>query len=178
MTRRIVLVLGGTRSGKSRFGLERAATLAGDGPVYFVGTAWRGDPELERRIADHARHRPAGWRTIEASEDLAADVAAIQPDASVLIDGLTLWLSRLASRQRLDPAIFLDGPLAALLAVIKGRSAPVVVVSDEISLGLVPLDPDTRAFRDVLGLTHQAVAALADEVVFMVAGLPLVLKQP
>ena len=176
MSRRVVLVLGGTRSGKSRFALTRAADLAAGRAVTFVATAWRGDPELEARIAWHVAARPTDWPTIEAGPDLAAAVQAAPPDGVVLIDGLTLWLSGLVGDRALDPDAILTGPLADLRAVVASRSGSTVLVSDEIGLGIVPLDPGTRAFRDVLGLSHQALAELADEVVFLVAGLPIVLK--
>jgi adenosylcobinamide kinase/adenosylcobinamide-phosphate guanylyltransferase len=176
VSRRLVVVLGGTRSGKSRFGLARAAELARDRPVAFVATARPGDPELDARIAGHQRARPAAWPTLDAGPDLAATIAMVDPDQVVLVDGLTLWLSDLVGDAPADVDAVLDGPVAALLTAIEQRAGPVVIVSDELGLGMVPLDPGARAFRDLLGITHQRLAAAADEVHFMVAGLPTTLR--
>jgi adenosylcobinamide kinase / adenosylcobinamide-phosphate guanylyltransferase len=173
---RLVLVLGGTRSGKSRFGLRRATELASGSPVTFVATALAGDPELDDRIARHRRERPAGWRTIEASTELANDIAGLADDSTVLVDGLTLWLSNVAGHALADVDAILDGPFARALVAIDARRGPVVIVSDEIGLGMVPMDPVARAFRDLQGIAHQRIAAAADEVHFMVAGLPLTLR--
>ena len=91
----LIFVVGGTRSGKSRFGLAATRRLAGDGRAWFLGTAWPGDPELDDRIARHRRERPASWPTIEVGRDLVAALAQTEPSEPVLIDGLTLWLSTL-----------------------------------------------------------------------------------
>jgi adenosylcobinamide kinase/adenosylcobinamide-phosphate guanylyltransferase len=173
----MVLVLGGTRSGKSRFGLERAAHLARGGPVTYLATAIPGDPELDARIAGHRRSRPAGWPTVEVRQDLASTIRACDPTHTLLLDGLTLWLSTVTNHgEAFDIDVVLDGPVADAIAAIGGRGAPVVVVSDEIGLGMVPMHAGGRAFRDLLGITHQRLAAVADEVHLMVAGLPLTLK--
>jgi adenosylcobinamide kinase / adenosylcobinamide-phosphate guanylyltransferase len=173
----LVLVLGGTRSGKSRFALRRAAELVPDRPWAYLATALRGDPELDDRIARHRRERPAGWTTIEVGTDLpgAIDAAGDRP---ILLDGLTLWLSAVAGDglDAIDP--ILDGPVAAALDAVGRHPCAAIVVSDEIGLGLVPMEPLSRAFRDLLGIAHQRFAAAADEVVLTVAGLPLRLKEP
>ena len=173
----LVLVLGGTRSGKSTFGLELATKLAGGRSVAYLATAWSGDgdPELDDRIARHRRERPAGWPTIEVGSDLPGAIAAAGA-APILLDGLTLWLSTLAADGLGDIDAVLDGSVAAGLAAIASHPAPVVVVSDEIGLGMVPMDPAARAFRDLQGIAHQRLAAVADQVHLMVAGLPLTLK--
>jgi adenosylcobinamide kinase / adenosylcobinamide-phosphate guanylyltransferase len=176
VSRRLVLVLGGTRSGKSRYGLGRAAELSNGDPVTFVGTARSGDPELDARIAGHRRARPEAWPTVQADRDLAATIGALAPESVVLVDGLTLWLSDLVGDEPAAVDDVLDGPVADLLAAIEARPGPVVVVSDELGLGMVPLDAGARAFRDLLGITHQRLAAAADEVHFMVAGLPTTLR--
>jgi adenosylcobinamide kinase/adenosylcobinamide-phosphate guanylyltransferase len=173
----LILALGGTRSGKSRFGLAATRRLAGEGRAWFLATAWPGDPELDDRIARHRRERPGSWPTIEVGGDLAAAIVATDPTEPVLIDGLTLWLSTFIGEEVLDIDPVLDGPVAAALAAIQARPGPVVVVSDEVGLGIVPMHPGARAYRDLVGIVHQRVAAMADEAYLLVAGLPVTLKQ-
>lgn len=173
-----VLVLGGTRSGKSRYGLATTRRLAAAGRAWFLATAWPGDPDLDRRIERHRAERPDTWPTIDVGTDLAAAIAQTAPSEPILIEGLTLWLSAIAADGATDPGPVLDGPLAAALETIARRGGPVVVVSDELGLGMVPMDAGARAFRDLVGLAHQQIAAVADEVVFVIAGLPLTLKTP
>jgi adenosylcobinamide kinase/adenosylcobinamide-phosphate guanylyltransferase len=179
MARPLVLVLGGTRSGKSTFGLGRIREIAAGRPVAYLATARAGDPELDDRIARHRRERPAGWPTIEVGSDLPAAVAAAR-DRPILIDGLTLWLSTLVGEgsDAGDLDGLLDGPVARGLEAIAAHPAPVVVVSDEIGLGMVPMDPVARRFRDLQGIVHQRLAAAADEAYLTVAGLPVTLKPP
>src|SRR5215213_7939943 len=124
----LVLALGGARSGKSRFGLARARSLAGDGPVWFLATAWGGDPELEDRISRHRAERPSEWPTIEVGTDLAAAIASTTPSEPVLVDGLTLWLSAILGDDPPTLDLLLDGPVAAALDAMEGRPGPVVVV--------------------------------------------------
>jgi adenosylcobinamide kinase/adenosylcobinamide-phosphate guanylyltransferase len=172
MSRPLVVVLGGTRSGKSRFGRDRALALAGGGAVTYVGTALPGDVELDERIGLHRRDRPVGWTTVEPGPDVPAAIAAIAADTTILLDGLTLWVSQLLERPG-DAAAVLDGPLAELRSALRGHAGPAIVVSDEVGLGLVPLDPLGRAFRDVLGIAHQQLVADSDEAWFLVAGRPI-----
>jgi adenosylcobinamide kinase/adenosylcobinamide-phosphate guanylyltransferase len=176
MANPLVLLLGGTRSGKSHAGLELTRDFAGAGRAWFLATARRGDPELERRIERHQRSRPASWPTIDVGPDLAAAVAGADGAEPILVEGLTLWLSALVGDDLVDPDPILDGPLAAALEAIRRHAGPVIVVSDEIGMGSVPMHPGARAFRDLVGLVHQRVAAEADEVRLVVAGLPLTLK--
>ena len=172
----LILALGGTRSGKSRFGLAATRRLAGDGRAWFLGTAWPGDPELDDRIARHQRERPASWPTIEVGADLAAALLRTEPSEPVLIDGLTLWLSTLLGDGVPDIDPILDGPVAAGFAAIQARPGAVVVVSDEVGLGIVPMHAGARAYRDLVGIAHQRLAAIADEAYLLVAGLPVTLK--
>jgi adenosylcobinamide kinase/adenosylcobinamide-phosphate guanylyltransferase len=176
VSRPLVVVLGGTRSGKSRFGRDRAAALAGDGPVAYLATAVPGDPELDERIALHRRDRPAGWTTIEVGSDLAGAIASVDAGATILLDGLTLWVSLVVGDVRPDVMALADGPIEAVRAAIAAHAGPVVVVSDEIGSGLVPLDPLSRAFVDLLGIAHQRLVADADEAWLMVAGRALRLE--
>jgi adenosylcobinamide kinase/adenosylcobinamide-phosphate guanylyltransferase len=178
MAKPLILAIGGTRSGKSRFGLAAARDLAGTGRAWFLATAWPGDPEMDDRIARHRRERPADWPTIEVGADLAAAIEATEPAEPVLIDGLTLWLSAILGDDpaALDP--LLDGPVAAALEAIKRRPGAVIVVSDDVGGGIVPMHAGARAYRDLVGMVHQRIAAEADEVDLLVAGLALRLKGP
>jgi len=178
MAEPLILVLGGTRSGKSTFGLAAAARLAGkNGRVWFLATAWPGDPELDDRIARHRAARPATWPTIDVGPDLTAALARTDPAEVVLIDGFTLWLSTVLGDDVPDIDTILDGPFAIALAAIAARPGPVIVVSDEIGSGIVPMHAGARSYRDLVGIAHQRLAARADEVHLLVAGLPLTLKR-
>jgi adenosylcobinamide kinase/adenosylcobinamide-phosphate guanylyltransferase len=175
---RLVVILGGTRSGKSRFGRDRATALAAGGPVVYLGTVVAGDAELDDRVRRHRLDRPANWETIEVGADLTGAIRSIAPGTTILLDGLTLWMSLVFGE---DPGPIddtLDGPFADALTAIDAHAGPVVVVSDEIGLGLVPLEPLSRAFRDLLGIAHQRLVARSDEAWFMVAGRPIALIEP
>jgi adenosylcobinamide kinase/adenosylcobinamide-phosphate guanylyltransferase len=169
----LILALGGTRSGKSRFGLATTRRLAGDGRAWFLGTARAGDAELDDRIRRHRLERPLDWPTVDVGEDLAAAIASTEPSEPILLDGFTLWLSTVLGDDAPDIDPLLDGPVAAAYAAIATRPGPVVVVSDEVGLGIVPMHPNARAYRDLVGIAHQRLAAMADEVVLFVAGLPV-----
>lgn len=166
-----LLVLGGARSGKSRYGVEAARKLGGE-RVSFLATARLGDPELNARIAAHRRERPGAWHTIEVDLDLADAIAAVPPDHCVLVDSLTLWVAALLNA---DDALA-DRWAAAATSLAAHRSS-VVLVSDEVGLGVVPASPLGRRFRDELGWLNQQVAAVADEVVLLIAGLPVPLRR-
>jgi adenosylcobinamide kinase / adenosylcobinamide-phosphate guanylyltransferase len=171
----LVVVLGGTRSGKSRFGRDRAAALASGGQVAYVATAIPGDPELDDRIRRHRDDRPADWQTIEAGHDLPAAIRGVPPGTTILLDGFTLWASLALADDASRVDAVLDGAFADVLAAIAEHDGPVVVVSDEIGLGMVPMDPLGRAFRDLLGIAHQRLVARSDEAWLMVAGRAMAL---
>jgi adenosylcobinamide kinase/adenosylcobinamide-phosphate guanylyltransferase len=169
---RRVLVLGGARSGKSAFA-EQLATTCGP-PVLYVATARASDAEMAERIAHHRARRPHAWLTLEAPVDLAASIAA-QPNAlrgTVLVEDLTLLLSNHMEQDTTSAAARTAAEVEALLAL----QANVVLVSNEVGMSLVPMDPLGRAFRDALGRVNQAAAAACAEVYFVVAGLPLQMK--
>ena len=177
----LLLVLGGTRSGKSTYGVSRISAMAGDSPVAYLATvagSQGDDPELDDRIRRHRAARPASWDTIEVDVDLPSAVRSVESDRPILLDGLTLWLSALIDTPILDVDRLLDGPVAGGRAALAVPQGPVVVVSDEIGLGMVPMEPISRSFRDLQGIVHQRLATEADEVVLTVAGLPLTLKAP
>jgi adenosyl cobinamide kinase/adenosyl cobinamide phosphate guanylyltransferase len=163
---RLTLVLGGARSGKSRHA-ERL--LQGAPPPWlYLATAQPLDEEMRARIATHQARRGPGWETAEAPIDLAPALARAQP---VLLDCLTLWLTNLLLGGH-DIAAATDALDAALVA----RGAPAVLVANEVGLGIVPDNALARQFRDAAGQLHQRIAARADRVVLMVAGLPLLVK--
>jgi adenosylcobinamide kinase/adenosylcobinamide-phosphate guanylyltransferase len=169
-----LFILGGTRSGKSTRAVERAKAVAG-ADVTFIATAQRGDPDLDTRIAAHRAHRPTGWRTVEVGLDLPAALAAApgvgREGAVILIDCITLWVSALVVAGRpVRPA------WAELASSVAGVRARVIAVSDEVGHGVVPAYALGRTFRDELGWLNQQAAAAADEVEFMIAGIPLTLK--
>ena len=167
-----LLVLGGARSGKSRYAQSRAEALPGR--RLFVATAQPFDDEMATRIARHRDDRGPDWQTVEAPLDLPqalADHAAA--DAVILVDCLTLWTSNLMLAERDIPAA-----TAALIAVIAQADCPVILVSNEVGLGVVPDNALARRFRDAVGRVPQRLAAEVREVVFMVAGLPMTVKGP
>ena len=167
-----VFILGGTRSGKSSEAVRRARAFGGDA-VTFVATARRdaNDPELAERITSHRAHRPAAWVVAEIDHDLAAAVRDADAVHTLLVDSLTLWTSTLLERAHPVEERWREAE-----AALARRRHPIVIVSDELGLGMVPLDPVSRRFRDDLGRLHQAVAAWSTEAWLMVAGLPLRLK--
>lgn len=166
-----LLVIGGARSGKSRYAQERAEAT-GLSPM-FIATAQAYDDEMRERIARHQADRGPEWQTVEAPLDLAQTIKAHgAPDRVVLVDCLTLWVSNLMLAGRDIAAA--TGDLAEVLGGAKG---PVILVANEVGLGIVPDNALARRFRDAAGIVNQKVAALADEVQFLAAGLPLTLKQ-
>ena len=170
MTLTTLLVLGGARSGKSRY--AEARILASPGEPVYIATAQAFDDEMVDRIARHRDDRGAGWRTIEAPLDLPEAIAAESGrGAAVLVDCLTLWTSNL-----LLADADADRATDRLLAAIAAHAGPLVLVSNEVGLGIVPDNALSRRFRDAAGRMHQAVAAMVDEVQFVAAGLPLKLK--
>jgi adenosylcobinamide kinase/adenosylcobinamide-phosphate guanylyltransferase len=167
---RLTLVLGGARSGKSRHAEE--LVMRADPPWTYLATAEALDQEMRARIDRHRERRGAPWQTVEAPLDLAGALARLASGTqAVLIDCLTLWLSNvlLAERDIADESERLIGALGE-------ARCPVVAVSNEVGLGIVPETPLGRAFRDVQGVLNQRVAAAADRVILMTAGIPLTLK--
>jgi adenosylcobinamide kinase / adenosylcobinamide-phosphate guanylyltransferase len=164
------LVLGGARSGKSRFAEHLIA--AAPGPWVYLATAEARDAEMAERIRRHRGRRGEGWRTVEEPLDLAAGLhCAAREGRAILVDCLTLWVSNLMAAGR-DVA----EETGRLVAALPQLSAPIVFVSNEVGLGIVPDNSLARAFRDEAGRVNQAVAAAADRVYFIAAGLPLLMK--
>ena len=168
----LTLVLGGTRSGKSRYAESLIAALPPPWapPWAYVATAEAGDDEMAARIKAHRSRRGLSWRTIEAPRDLQAALAAGEK-MPVLVDCLTLWLSNL-----LLADADIDGEIERLEKSLAAAAAPVVLVTNEVGFGIVPDHPLGRRFRDLQGILNQRIAARADCVILMVAGLPLAMK--
>jgi adenosylcobinamide kinase / adenosylcobinamide-phosphate guanylyltransferase len=165
------LVLGGARSGKSAF----AERLIGDSGLarIYLATATAGDDEMKARIADHRARRGEGWTTVEEPLALVDALTRVATRGqAVLVDCLTLWLSNLMFAQR-DP----DVEARRLTRFLEVAKYPIVLVSNEVGLGLVPETPLGRDFRDAQGRLNQIVAAAAPNVAFIAAGLPLWLKR-
>lgn len=176
----VVLILGGARSGKSDY----AQRLAGEmgRPVIYVATATAGDEEMAERIARHQAARPAHWRTVEAPVGVGRALAGVLEDGEVvLLDCLTLLVSNLLGELgETAGADVLAGRVTAeleeLLLVCAAHRAALIVVSNEVGMGLVPPYPMGRVYRDMLGRANQWLAARADQVVLMVAGIPVEVK--
>lgn len=166
----LTLILGGARSGKSRHAQERAA--ASGRPVTVIATARAGDREMAARIAHHQAERPPHWRTVEEPLALADVLAAAPADHCLLVDCLTLWLLNLLEAGETE----FQSRRQALLATLPRLSGPVLLVANEVGLGIIPMGALSRRFVDEAGRLNQDLARLADQVVFVAAGLPMILK--
>ncbi|MFZ1640207.1 MAG: bifunctional adenosylcobinamide kinase/adenosylcobinamide-phosphate guanylyltransferase [Candidatus Contendobacter sp.] len=165
------LILGGARSGKSAFA-QRMATASGL-KVLYLATAQAGDAEMAERIARHRAERPHDWGLVEEPLTLAAALRThAAPNRCLLVDCLTLWLSNLLAAG--DESLNVE--TQALLATLPILPGHLLLVSNEVGQGIVPANPLARRFRDEAGRLHQAVAHGCDRVSFVIAGLPLTLK--
>jgi len=162
---KISLVLGGARSGKTAYALTLVSA-----PRTYVATATAGDDEMQARIDAHKTERGDDWRLIEAPTDLIGALTSVERGGMV-IDCLTLWLSNLMGEGR-----NVEAEATALIEALPDCRADIVFVSNEIGMGLVPMDALSRQFRDAQGRLNQRIAAAADSVEFVAAGLPLRLK--
>ena len=168
----LTFVLGGARSGKSRY----AETLAESQPgaCVYLATAEPGDAEMAARIQAHRARRGGRWRTVEEPLDLCPRLEALAaPDRCVLVDCLTLWLANLMAAGR-----DVEAESIALAATLSGLSGSAIVVANEVGLGIVPENDLAREFRDAAGRLNQMVAEVAPSVVFVAAGLPMTMKSP
>lgn len=195
----MIFVTGGARSGKSGLAeklarersdaaagsVEDAAgsedSAAGSPPVTYIATAEAKDGEMLERIAGHRERRPAGWKTVEAPDNLPAAVEeALSGDGVVLVDCLTVYISNLlmshgiASGERVNRAV--DREMDQLVEVCRGGNGRVILVSNEVGMGIVPDNMLARTFRDVAGRANQKLAAAADEVYLCVSGIPMKVK--
>lgn len=181
MGKRLTFILGGARSGKSAYAQKLAAERGK--AVLYVATAEARDEEMAVRIAAHRAERPADWRTLEAPANAGSAVRAAEAGADViLVDCLTLLANNVITPlpEPVTPEAAeaaLDAEVDGLLAAYADSCAEWIVISNEVGLGLVPPYPLGRVYRDALGRANQRLAAAADEAVFMVAGLPMTIKE-
>jgi adenosylcobinamide kinase/adenosylcobinamide-phosphate guanylyltransferase len=183
VTKQLILILGGARSGKSTHAEKLALELGGP-HVLYVATAQAFDDEMRVRIAAHRAGRPAGWRTLEAPTLVGGALhQAIGTAQVILLDCMTLLASNAILHLGDDPAgpvveDAINREVSALLTAYRAGEATWIVVSNEVGMGLVPPNPLGRLYRDALGRANQRLADAADRVLLMVAGLPLVAKAP
>jgi len=180
---RLVLILGGARSGKSLFAEELAAQAGG--PVAYVATSAAGDDEMIRRVAAHRERRPADWATVEENLQIPEIIARLGQESGILlIDCLTGWLSNMLLDDRLphpgasdnEKEEYIKSRVEDLASTVGKSGATVLVVSNEVGLGLVPPYPLGRLFRDISGNANRFLASVADEVYLVVAGLAVEIK--
>ena len=168
------VLLGGARSGKSTLAVRCGAAY--QGPVCFIATATAGDQEMATRIAHHRAERPATWQTVEQPLELEAALAGAQDDALVIVDCLTLWVSNQLAASTAEQDIADHAARAAGRAA--ARAAPVIAVSNEVGMGIVPADSLARRFRDIHGRVNAIWVAQATQASLVVAGALLALAVP
>jgi len=180
MAGKTILILGGARSGKSRYAVTLASRLGGQ--VLFLATAEARDTEMRARIAAHRLERPAAWRTIEAATGLGAAIRAQSGADTIIIDCVTLWVANVLGDLDGGPEAVeragqaLRQETASLISAIKDSAAAFIIVSNEVGLGLVPETPLGRLYRDALGQVNQELARGCEQVYFMVSGIPWPIK--
>jgi adenosylcobinamide kinase/adenosylcobinamide-phosphate guanylyltransferase len=175
----LTFILGGARSGKSSYA-QRLAEERG-GSVLFIATAQAGDEEMRTRITRHQAERPDGWATLEAPVNIASALDRHPGSAeTVVLDCVTLLVTNLLLEHGGDDGVHeaaaqaaVEAELAALTAAIRSSAGDWIVVSNEVGLGLVPAYPLGRAYRDLLGWANQRLASWANEVFYLVAGIPV-----
>ena len=176
INKKLILILGGVRSGKSSYAQQLAGGLGNR--ILFLATAEAGDEEMKRRIARHKASRPESWRTIEEPLDIAGALRkeAAHADA-VIIDCVTVWLSNMLMRDEKLSETEILKQIDRIVEAYEQDYATYIIVSGEVGMGIVPERPLGRLFRDYLGLVNQRLAGKADRVVMMVAGIAMDLKK-
>lgn len=172
----LTFLIGGARSGKSALAVELGRRH--DGAVVYVATSPRidGDDDLDARIARHQAERPDSWSTIEAEIDLAGAIRSADAAALVIVDCLTVWVGNLLHHEHDESSVL--AATDAMHAAIDERDGPVVAISNEVGLGIVPSNDLARRYRDLLGRVNQRMAARADRSLLLVAGRALPLTDP
>lgn len=175
MAKRLTLIIGGARSGKSSFA-EMLARQRGGDDVLFLATAQALDEEMRARIAQHRAGRPAAWRTLETSQNIARALQSVAPASVVLIDCLTLLVSNILLADERAASATVAREIDELLAWHNATACDLIIVTNEVGLGIVPENALARAYRDLLGAANRQVAQAADRVLWLAAGLPIDLK--
>ena len=168
----LVVLVGGARAGKSALALEEAGRW--NGPVAYIATAAARDEEMAERIERHRRGRPESWSTVEEPLELLGALESLPDDCGAVVDCLTLWVSNALERGDDDAAIVHEA--ARVVEHAASRTAPVIVVTNEVGLGIVPANELARRYRDVLGEVNRTFVARADSAAFVVAGKALTLS--
>jgi adenosyl cobinamide kinase/adenosyl cobinamide phosphate guanylyltransferase len=170
----LVVLLGGARAGKSSLAQQLASRW--DGPVAYVATAEARDEEMAERIERHRGERPEAWTTVEEPLELRAALERLDRGQAAVVDCLTLWVSNLLERG--DPPEAVLAEAAAAAAIAAAHPAPVIVVSNEVGLGIVPASPLARVYRDLLGAVNRVFVDRAESASLVVAGRMLQLERP
>ena len=170
----LVVLVGGARAGKSALAADLARPWAG--PVVFIATAEAGDEEMRSRIERHRAERPAGWTAVEEPLQLRDALVGLDDGTLAVLDCLTLWVANLLERGDSEQEILAEA--VAVAAVARARAAPVLVVTNEVGLGIVPATPSGRAYRDLLGRVNSTFVEQADRAALVVAGRLLQLDPP
>ena len=174
MKNKLIFITGGARSGKSRFAQQLADAI--EGRKVFLATAEALDEEMKSRIAIHKKGRPSGWDTIEETKHLSKTLMTCKGKFDViLIDCLTLWISNLLANDSVDESQILED-VKQFISSCRAIEGTVIMVTNEVGLGIVPANNLARMFRDVAGKVNQEIAAVSDDVYLVIAGLPLKLK--
>lgn len=172
MDKRFIFITGGAKSGKTSFALRLGQGFAGQ--KIYLATAEPFDNEMEEKIKRHRQERGDGWTTIEEPRSIEERIKSLGGDGVVLIDCLTLWVTNLLTEGLSDDEITVRG--ATLASACSNSAVSIIAVSNEVGLGIVPVAPLARRFRDLSGTINQRMAALASEAYFVAAGMPLKLK--
>jgi adenosylcobinamide kinase/adenosylcobinamide-phosphate guanylyltransferase len=173
VNRQVILITGGARSGKSTYAEQRARELGSK--LLYIATAEAKDEEMSQRIAEHKKRRGDDWATVEEPVELAETLLAQRHRTDcALVDCLTLWISNLLLRQ---DGKYVEDKVTELLKAMAQIDFHLILVSNEVGYGIVPDNPLARQFRDLAGWANQRIAAAADQVVLVVAGIPMIVKK-
>jgi adenosylcobinamide kinase/adenosylcobinamide-phosphate guanylyltransferase len=173
MGKKLIFIIGGARSGKSRFALDYANRHFSK--KLYLATCEVLDEEMAQRVENHKKMRGPEWLTIEEPVNIVERIGQFWEKGEViLIDCLTLWLSNLLMRGESDKNIIDE--IVSLIKAIKNNQTSFILVSNEVGMGIVPADPMSRRFRDLQGMANQKFAEASDILIFMVSGIPMVLK--
>jgi adenosylcobinamide kinase/adenosylcobinamide-phosphate guanylyltransferase len=172
---KIILFTGGARSGKSTRAEQYTSGLSN--AVVYIATAEARDDEMRHRIKRHQQRRPLGWRTLEAPLSVAASLATLEQGAVVLLDCVSLLVSNLLLAHEADPEPAIQREIEGILATGRKRDLTLVIVTNEVGMGIVPAYPLGRVYRDLLGWSNQWIASAADEVYMVICGIPVELRE-